>query len=200
MVPRGCAVLYVPFRNQGMIVSTVPTSWGYLPKDEREALSPQEYFDKLFNKVSTIDNTPYCCIPAALKFRSEVCGGEAKIRDYCFTLAQEGARKMAELFGTDHLQTEPSCCFATVRLPLALADLPGSDGNGRALAKWMQELTPADYETYIPIKFYNGAFWCRISAQVYLTLDDFEWAARIILEICQRTKAGEWKNKLPRVA
>ncbi|OAA78113.1 selenocysteine lyase [Akanthomyces lecanii RCEF 1005] len=162
-------------------------------------MSPQDYFDKLFNKVSTIDNTPYCCIPAAIKFRTETCGGEANIREYCFSLAREGARRMAEILGTDYLQAEPSCCFATVRLPLAHAEL-GSDTNGRALAKWMQELTPAEYETYIPIKFYDGAFWCRISAQIYLALEDFEWATVTILEICQRMKTGEWKNKWPKVA
>ncbi|TQV99585.1 aminotransferase family protein [Cordyceps javanica] len=194
MVPRGCAVLYVPFRNQHLISSTVPTSWGYLPKTKRAAMSTQDYFDKLFDKVSTIDNTPYCCIPAALEFRSNVCGGEAKIREYCFDLAQRGAARMAEIFGTQPLENDSRCCFATVRLPLTLTEL-GPKVDGLAVAKWMKELTPAEYETYIPFKFYADAFWCRISAQIYLDITDFEWAAAIVLKICDRAKAREWNSR-----
>ncbi|KAJ6788208.1 hypothetical protein PWT90_02173 [Aphanocladium album] len=198
MVPRGCAVLYVPFRNQHLISSTVPTSWGYLPKAARATVSPEEYFGKLFEKVSTIDNTPYCCIPAALEFRSKVCGGETKIRDYCFELADHGGTRMAEMFGTEALQGESRCCFATVRLPLTLEEL-GITSEGNAVAKWMQELTPVEYETYIPIKCYAGGFWCRISAQIYLTVADFEWAAATIMKICDRARSREWEGKLPSV-
>lgn len=198
MVPRGCAVLYVPFRNQHMITSTLPTSWGYLPREDRQTVSPQLYFDKLFNKVSTIDSTPYCCIPAALQFRSEVCGGEERIRDYCFKLAKEGGARMATILGTSTISGDPKCCFATVRLPVTHAEL-GFDEDGRALAKWMQELTPAQYETYIPIKFYADSFWCRISAQVYLTIGDFEWAAKTLVQICDRARSGEWRGQLPAV-
>ena len=60
--------------------------------------------------------------------------------------------------------------------------------------KWMQELTPAEYETYPPIKFYNGQFWCRVSGQIYLTLDDFEWAAMTLLQLCERARQVEWAS------
>lgn len=33
-------------------------------------------FESLFEFVATSDDTPYLCIPAALHFRAEVCGGE----------------------------------------------------------------------------------------------------------------------------
>ncbi len=88
-----------------------------------------------------------------------------------------------------------SCCFVTVRLPptaLGLGVGEGQGNDGTRVAKWMQELTPAEYRTYIPIKFYAGVFWCRISAQVYLTVEDFEWAAGILMQICERAKTGEW--------
>ncbi|KXH46723.1 hypothetical protein CNYM01_06401 [Colletotrichum nymphaeae SA-01] len=198
MVPRGCAVLYVPFRNQDqdLISSTVPTSWGYETKEERGKLSSRDYFSKLFDKISTTDNTPYCCIPVALEFRAKVCGGEAKIRRYCEWIASVGGHKMAEILGTEVLGEYAEFqhgCFINVRLPLTLADLNIEASAGRGIAKWMQELTPAEYETYIPIKFYTGGFWCRTSGQVYLMLEDFEWAAKTLLLICKRAKAGEWK-------
>lgn len=197
MVPRGCAVLYVPFRNQKMISTTVPTSWGYETPDERVNIDPHEYFSRLFDKVSTIDNTPYCCIPLALKFRAEACGGETAIRDYCEDIARRGGDRMAEILGTDELGSPTSalqrCCFVNVRLPLTLSDLGIGETSGKAVARWMQELTPAEYETYIPIKFYAGDFWCRISGQIYLTLEDFEWAARTLLQLCERARARKWE-------
>ncbi|KAK1701078.1 pyridoxal phosphate-dependent transferase [Colletotrichum godetiae] len=197
MVPRGCAVLYVPYRNQEKIASTVPTSCGYEIKAERDKLESRHYFSKLFDKISTTDNTPYCCIPTVLEFRSRVCGGEAKIREYCEYIARLGGDSMAEILGTEVLGASSasfrSCCFVNVRLPLTLAELDAYASAGRGIAKWMQELMPAEYETYIPIKFYAGGFWCRISGQVYLTLDDFEWAAQTLLDVCTRAKTGEWR-------
>ncbi|KAM0332939.1 hypothetical protein ACHAQA_001595 [Verticillium albo-atrum] len=197
MVPRGCAVLYVPFRNQGMIATSIPTSWGYETKENRAKMDPQAYFSRLFDKVSTTDNTPYCCIPLALKFRAEVCGGEASIRAYCEDLAHRGGERMAEILETECLGGPSSsfrrCSFANVRLPLALAEVGVDASSGQTVAKWMQERTPAEYETYLPIKFYAGGFWCRISSQIYLTVEDFEWAAATLLQLCRRAKAGEWK-------
>ncbi|KAG7113873.1 mRNA degradation protein like [Verticillium longisporum] len=146
MVPRGCAILYVPFRNQALIATSMPTSWGYETNEERAKLNPQEYFSRLFNKVSTTDNTPYCCVPLALKFRALVCSGEANIRKYY---------------------------------------------DGSKVAKWMQERTSAEYETYLPIKFYAGEFWCRVSGQIYLTMDDFEWAAKTLQQLCERAIAAQ---------
>lgn len=197
MVPRGCAVLYVPFQNQAMFSSTVPTSWGYETEENRNKMNAPYYFSKLFDKISTTDNTPYCCIPAALEFRARVCSGETSIRDYCEDIARQGGDVMAEILGTEVLGASSAsfrqCCFVNVRLPLTLADLNVDTSVGRGIAKWMQELTPAEYETYIPIKFYAGGFWCRISGQVYLTLEDFKRAAEILLLICRRAKAVEWK-------
>ncbi|KAK3363187.1 hypothetical protein B0T25DRAFT_442344 [Lasiosphaeria hispida] len=118
--PRGCTVLYVPLRNQQLISSTLPTSWGYETREERAKMEPHEYISRLFDKVSTTDNTPYYCIPLALEFRSEVCGGEAKI-------PRQGGARMAELLGTGVLGSSSSsfrqCCFTNVRLPLTFSEL-----------------------------------------------------------------------------
>ncbi|RBQ99643.1 hypothetical protein VDGD_20068 [Verticillium dahliae] len=175
----------------------MPTSWGYETNEERAKLNPQEYFSRLFNKVSTTDNTPYCCVPLALKFRARVCGGEANIRKYCEDLANRGSEGMAQLLDTTCLGDPSSsfrrCCFVNVRLPLTLIDLAIDADDGSKVAKWMQERTPAEYETYLPINFYAGEFWCRVSGQIYLTMDDFEWAAKTLQQLCERAIAGEWR-------
>ncbi|KAK3934347.1 pyridoxal phosphate-dependent transferase [Diplogelasinospora grovesii] len=198
MVPRGCALLYVPFRNQHWIHTTFPTSWGYETPATRDNMKTSGYFTRLFVKVSTTDTTPYVCVPAALKFRQEVCGGEENIRQYCEKLAREGGQRMANAFGTEVLEntskTLQSCCFTNVRLPLDFDRLDVPEAAGTIIAKWIQEKTPHEYETYIPTKFYAGAFWSRISGQIYLTIEDFEWAAGVLLELCKRVEAGEWRH------
>ncbi|KAK0725980.1 hypothetical protein B0H67DRAFT_572041 [Lasiosphaeris hirsuta] len=131
---------------------------------------PARVLSRLFDKVSTTDNTPYCCIPLALKFRSEVCGGEARIRKYCEEIARQGGARVAEILDTGVLGGSSSsfqrCCFTNVRLPLTPVELAIDKSCGRKAAKLMQELTPAEYETYLPIKFYDGQFWCRVSNQI----------------------------------
>ena len=198
MVPRGCAVLYVPHRNQHYIRTTFPTSWGYELPETRGKMDQSEYFVRLFQKVSTTDTTPYICVPAALRFRQETCGGEDAIRRYCEGIAREGGKRMSRILDTEILKStsrsSQQCCFVNVRLPLQIPELNLEAGQEPQVAKWIQEKTPEEYNTYIPTKFYGGAFWSRISGQVYLTMEDFEWAAETLLELCKRAKAGEWKQ------
>lgn len=69
------------------------------------------------------------------------------------------------------------------------------ESDGAVIAKWIKEKTP-EYETYLPTRFYAGSFWSRISGQVYLAMEDFEWAAQTLLELCERVEAGEWRGSI----
>jgi hypothetical protein len=113
------------------------------------------------------------------------------------------------------------CCFVNVRLPLTIMHGPASydtypgptledpdvrklqseDGtvyvkaaDASKIAKWMTEKSVKEYETMIPVKFYAGEFWCRISGQIYLELEDFEWAGLTLKEMCKRVSNGEFKS------
>ena len=165
----------------------------------------------LFWWAATIDMSPYLCIPEALKFRSEVLGGEAGIRQHCFTLAREGGKLIAEKLGTavmdNSTRTMSQCCFTMVRLPLVFegsddavkhhaevneyaeaALLSPEDGPG--IVKWIMEKLMTEYNTWIPGKFYRGQAWVRISAQTYLSIEDFAWAAETLSALCKRVEAG----------
>lgn len=198
MVPRGCALLYVSFANQHLIKTTFPTSTGYKPPEIRDITKSSDYFIGLFVKVSTMDTSPYISVPTALKFRQDVCGGEDKIREYCERIAHEGGTHMANVLGTETLdngsQTLSRCSFTNVRLPLSLVELNATPSEGPKIAKWIQEKLPEEYETYMPTKFFQGEFWSRLSGQIYLTLEDFDWAAKTLRELCKRAKAGEWRE------
>ncbi|KAI9805081.1 MAG: hypothetical protein M1825_000915 [Sarcosagium campestre] len=139
--PRPCAFLHVPKRNQPMIRSSLPTSHTYKPLEPPSGsnltshLPPSgesSIFERTFAFVGTTDVSAYVAIPAALKFRRDVCGGEAAIRAYCFQLAREGGRAAAALLGTEVLAEGTSsaeCCFANVRLPLLIAPPPSSSSK-----------------------------------------------------------------------
>ncbi|RAL10633.1 putative aminotransferase family protein (LolT) [Aspergillus homomorphus CBS 101889] len=112
--PRSAAILYVKPALQPLLRTTLPTSWGYIPPPSqsiRPSLmastsgqsSTKTPFESLFEFVATADDTPYLCVPAALDFRREVCGGETAIYAYLEELAVQAADLVAEALGTEVL-------------------------------------------------------------------------------------------------
>ena len=210
--------MYVPFRNQHLIRTSFPTSWGYEPRFKDDAAMANaaskrtSAFVHLFEMVSTIDATPYICVPEALKFRETVCGGEESIRNYCQDLVRAGGSRLAEILGTEVLENKSRslhrCCFTNVRLPLRIGPSPTSHENGvqgRAsvsvddaphVAQWIVDQTVKEFETFILTKFYDGAFWVRVSGQIYLGIEDFEWAGEILQNLCKRVERGEARAEL----
>jgi selenocysteine lyase/cysteine desulfurase len=140
--PRSCAILYTPQRNQHLLRTTLPTSWGFIPNPESpetiasvlsdpNAATTKTPYETLFEFVATSDDSAYICVPAALEFREKVCGGEEAIMSYCQRVANEGADAVAAILGTEVMQ-EPDlkpgqssnmrkCAMTNVRLPIAVA-------------------------------------------------------------------------------
>jgi hercynylcysteine S-oxide lyase len=165
----------------------------------------------LFAWAATIDQSPYLCIPQALAFRLEFCGGEDQIREYCFDLARNSGKIMAQILQTEVMDNKTEslsqCCFTMVRLPLAFGrdeldvysevdqkisrSPPLDPEKGPAIVKWIMDKVMTEYNAWIPGKFYGNAAWVRLSAQLYLELKDFEWAAQILSQLCKRVQAGE---------
>jgi hercynylcysteine S-oxide lyase len=207
-VPRGCAVLYVPERNQGLIRSSLPTSHGFQPKTggggTPSSLPPPQNseFVNNFEFVGTIDNTNYITAPEAIKWREEVCGGEKAIIEYNTKLAQDGGKAVAKYLGTKILdndeKTLTDCCIANVLLPLEVSEspIPGTNTvkptHRLKVTLWLQELLIEEYNTFLAIYFFQGQWWVRLSAQVYLDISDFEWAAEKLKEICERAGKEEF--------
>lgn len=143
--PRGCAVFHVPKRNQHLIRTTLPTSHGYVPNPAPQAdtngsasaptmaiknplakIQGKSAFEALFQFVATVDSSAYYCIPQALKFRREICGGEENIMRYIREIAQRGADIMARVLETSVLDDEDVAERGTF-----LRVGSGSWGNGR---------------------------------------------------------------------
>ncbi|KAI1134761.1 PLP-dependent transferase [Hypoxylon sp. FL0543] len=191
-VPRSSAILYVPLRNQALISSSLPTSHGYVSKS-RKRFNPlpkahKSVFVNNFQFVGTLDTSPYLCAKDAITWREQVLGGEARILEYIQTLAREGGKEAARVLGTEVLDNKSGsmsrCAIANVALPLKPEDAPNA-------AEWMQEKMMSDYKTFIPVFTHNSRLWARISAQVYLDIEDFRWAGQVLLELCERVKKGQ---------
>ncbi|KAI1906724.1 hypothetical protein LOZ61_006516 [Ophidiomyces ophidiicola] len=232
--PLGSAVFHVPVRNQHLLRSTMPTSWGFLPAPDvlnhaapghknavrfrggLPSTGTKSEFEMLFEYVGTNDDTPYSCIPAALEFRQNVCGGEARIMEYCESLAFDGGNLVAKILGTEVL-CEPGaenqtvrgasairrCALVNVRLPIGVDDENGQhDGKERSypvlksedagvLGQWIEKELLFTYNTYVPVFQLGGWMWTRLSAQVYLDLEDFESTGHTLKDICERIGKGQ---------
>jgi selenocysteine lyase/cysteine desulfurase len=214
-VPRGCALLYVPERNQYLIRSSVPTSHGYVAKNGvsfRNPLPPsnKSEFVTNFEFVGTIDNTSYLVAQDAIEFRENLCGGEKAIMKYCQNLAKEGGKAVAKILGTRIMDNSTEtltkdCCLVNVLLPLEISPskVAGKNciepGNGAIATEWMQEALIEDFNTFMPIYFFQGQWWTRLSAQIYLELSDFEWAGAALKAICERAGKREFLNVAKKV-
>lgn len=211
-MPRGCAILYVPVRNQHFIRTTLPTSWLFKTLDHiPNTVNPKgafggdvesEYIGS-FEFVGTIDNSPYLCTPKAIEWRKEL-GGEEVIINYCTTLAQDAGKLLAEALGTEMMdnktKTLSQCCMSMVRLSIDVrkAQQVGERIGikrgqiGMKVALWIQKKMVDDYNTFLQTLYYGGAWWIRLSGQVYLELSDFERVIPLLKELCERAEKGEW--------
>lgn len=209
-MPRGCAIFHVPVQHQALIRSSLPTSHGFepAPVPGRSAAinnplppSDKSAFVRQFEFVGTVDNAPYLCVPRALQFRQDVCGGEDAITRYCTDLAREGGELVAKGLGTEVLdnaeRTLTQCCFATVRLPLTVGT--GADqvdeAHAPAVTQWISRTLVERHHTFMAVVFYAGAWWVRLSGMIYLATSDFDWAAGVLREVCELVRTGEYREK-----
>lgn len=132
---RGCAVLYVPFENQKLVPSSLPTSWGFRPKASRlsrpEAWQGQDFFLG-WKDPGTDDYSPLLSLDTALEFQTVRLGGEERVRKYNRSLALLGGLRVSQILGTEILETnsEPTltASMVNVRLPL-VSRIIGTDAS-----------------------------------------------------------------------
>lgn len=206
-VPRGCAVFYVPEKNQHLIRSSLPTSHGFVPKKAGNARNPlppsskSEHVNQ-FEFIGTIDNTNYLVVAEAIKWREQVCGGEKAIMEYNTKLAREGGNAVAKILGTEILDNKTesltNCCLVNVLLPLTTSPVK-SEGvynvrpeQASVVGNWIQTSLIDDHQTFVAIYHFQDQFWARLSGQVYLDIGDFEWTGEVLKELCDRVGKGEF--------
>jgi hypothetical protein len=220
-------VLYVPKRNQHLMRSSLPTSHYFepVPRPGVSSLNNplpstgKSSFVSQFGFVGTLDNGPFLCIPEALRFRREVCGGEQAIMNYCHTLAHDGGQLVARMLGTEVLDNGEhtltrECCMVNVRLPLGVTEdgdnaqqgsdaFPGANVIGTVPRSQVSTVTQflhsscfTHHSVFIAFIFYRNAWWARLSGQIYLELADFEYGGRVLHLLCGKVAQGAYMPKL----
>jgi selenocysteine lyase/cysteine desulfurase len=135
-----------------------------------------------------MDYAPYLCVPDAIKFREGHCGGEDKILKYTITLAKQGADRVASILGTDVLGDEDQreCPLTMVRLPVTFSDEDIKEEKHKSVHAWIEKTAFQNYGAFVPLIYHGGHLWTRLSAQVYLTLKDFDTVGQMLSELCAR--------------
>lgn len=189
--PRGCAFLYVAARNHGLLRSTLPTSWGFVPEGEEALVEEgEDAWGGQFTYMGTTDGSSYLCVPAAMAFR-EWLGGEEKIMEYVYEIAGRGAEIFRARFGTEVMASggEGGVGMFNVRLPIEMGEVE-EGARGRVVGYLTGEMGARG--TFVSVFEYKGAWWCRISGQIYLEESDFVKGASVVEELVEGVRSGAW--------
>lgn len=118
----------------------------------------------------------------ALEYR-ESLGGEEKIQEYCGNLARRGGELVAKILGTEVLENEEKTLTAlmvNIRLPLV-----AHENDGYYMDRFLEE-GAFNRKCFAPGYKFQGTWYTRLSAQVYMEESDFEKAAYVLKDICQQ--------------
>lgn len=213
--PRGSALFYVPERNQHLLPATLATARGYLPKKNHGGGRTQplpdggkSHFVSNFEWVGTRDDSPYLCVKDAIAWRRNVLGGEKRIMDYTRDLSKRGIAHVAQVLGTEYLDnksgTLTDCAMANVALPIWVGEGGGKKaGEGHTVLSaeeapvafnWIARRMVDEYKTFMAVFVRWDRFWVRISAQVYLEMEDYEFAGKVLKELCERVASGDFRS------
>ncbi|WP_193170803.1 aminotransferase class V-fold PLP-dependent enzyme [Nisaea nitritireducens] len=163
---KGCAFLWTAPEHRA---STHPLviSHGY----------SDGYIDE-FDWVGTRDASAQLSLPAALSFMDAY--GTDNIRRYNTELANRAADLLAAAWNTERGSGQAlTGSMATIRLPDGLGDSQQDADTLRA------DLVDHD-RIQVPIRYMAGGLWCRISAQIYNDVTEYENLAQAI----ERRAAG----------
>ncbi|KAI3316677.1 putative aminotransferase family protein [Xylariaceae sp. AK1471] len=207
-VPRGCAAFFVPKRHQGVIRTSLPTSYRFRRRGG-EGEEDGNAFVELFDFTATLDMTNFLTVKAALDFRTQVCGGEETIRIYSQCVARQGGIAAASILGTEIMEIAGSCMldcnFVNVRLPLELTNATDNDNDesgvrearidpkhAKEVVLWFKTTGVQESGCYFQTCVYRSKFWWRLSGTIYLDVEDFTKGAEVLKGLCERAGRGEY--------
>ncbi|KAI7905985.1 pyridoxal phosphate-dependent transferase [Cokeromyces recurvatus] len=186
--PRGCAVLYVPFRNQRYVHPAIINS-AYT--DHSDPSDKTASFQQEFAWPGTTDFSNFMCINKAVEFR-EMLGGEDAIMNYCHNLALEGGKVAAKVFSSaeeaailENSENNLTVAMVNVKIPLRSNLIHISDIE--VINLFIDKLL-LEHNCMAPVYKHNNIWYTRLSAQIYNDISDFEVVAKAILQVCKETE------------
>ncbi|CAF3589216.1 unnamed protein product [Rotaria magnacalcarata] len=160
---RSACLLYVK-KDFQKLIHPIITSFGYLQSFQNE-----------FFWLGTKDYSSYLTISDALDFR-ETIANETDIFNYNHQLAIQAGNLLAQLWNSSTL-TSNDIFISTmnnIELPLNIDSL---DKMNILYQKLINQ-----YNIFLPMFQFDNKFYCRISAQIYMELTDYQTVGKIVLD------------------
>ncbi|KAL6939094.1 hypothetical protein ACO0OL_000718 [Hanseniaspora opuntiae] len=202
-VPKSCAIIYAQ-KKWHHLLQTQPVSWTY-NVNYNNIKSDESLLVERFSKVGTINYSVYESIEAAIKFRSEVCGGETNIRNYQKTLSKQAVEACSKVLAVNRNTTtdtydhyEPvlldnkqgtltpvgmfclSIPINTSKYSKVYNMLKKSPFDYLArIRSLLEEKSIAVYKNYAPLVFHGDVLYVRFSVQIFNEVSDFVKATTI---------------------
>ena len=171
--PKGSAFLWVN-PTSGFVTDTFPEPTvisSTNPVDAGTSLQERYMY------ISTRDYTAFLSLNAAIDFRQVVLGGEDAVYDYCRNLALSAKHYLMELWEVQAMVPDEMEEFMiNIGLPVGIDSIE----MGKALMEHLQ----TQHGIYM-LALYDGPsgrFYTRLSAQVYLELQDFQRLGILVLD------------------
>ncbi|GEQ67685.1 hypothetical protein JCM33374_g1350 [Metschnikowia sp. JCM 33374] len=182
-LPRGCAVLYVDPKHH-RVIQTMPISHSFV--SSKAKLQENDVENLLVSKFTFVGSDTFAslaCIPTAIKFRNEICGGEDSIRDYCEGLARKVGQLTLEKWPGTQLFENPENTLLTAMVTLSVPIKqysqtfdPTNADQIKRLLNFVGAHMIQNYQTFVPFAPHNDKVVIRFSAQVYNEISDYEYA------------------------
>lgn len=188
-VPFGCATLYVDPKHHKHI-HTMPISHSYL--DDSVELSEEDEKNRFIDRFWFTGTKNYASIqviPDAAKFRSEICGGEKVIHDYCHGLARKVGDMVSKKWGTYFL--DQTSTMVTVEVPTA--DFPEVVNDWLKIDNLVYNKM-FEKKAYTPCISHNGKLFARFSCQIYNDLSDYEYASDVLIETLKEVSNEKYRR------
>ncbi|CAN6674701.1 hypothetical protein TRVA0_061S00562 [Trichomonascus vanleenenianus] len=183
-ISPACAAFYVDPKYQNK-VHTMPISHSYQFDEVMDADSSNYLysFSYRFTFAGTLDYSPLLSIPTATEFVKSI-GGFDKVRSYMNSLAENASKLAVKKLGTEVMSSQKTNAMFNVRLPLDGVD----EADLGKVTRFLQEYILLEKNCVIPVYSHGGKIWARLSAQIYLDMEDFERGFDYILEAIEHYK------------
>ena len=158
--PRSAGFLWAaPERQSALHPAVISWGWG-------------KGYTHQFDWVGTRDPSPWLAAPAAIDLLREL--GWNEVRDYNHRLAWDGARRLAQVWGT-RFETPESMIGTMATVPL-----PERFGSTPLEALRLRRALFEEDRIEVQMHAWRGRIWARISAQIYVEMADMERFAEAV--------------------
>ncbi|UJR20298.1 hypothetical protein I4U23_023429 [Adineta vaga] len=159
---RSSCVLYVN-KDLQKLIHPIITSFGYL----------QSFQDEFF-WLGTKDYSAYLTISDALDFRQTIAN-ETEIVSYNHQLAIQAGNLLAQMWNSSTLTTDEKSISTMNNIELP-SIIDTSDKMNDLYRRLVNE-----HNIFLPMVEFDNRFYCRISAQIYMELSDYQTVGHIVL-------------------